>query len=139
MTTEVIYLSLFERSALKDVSDHYRRGPSPPTVPPLANVPTFNELLRRYANNSVPGHFYDAETKQWFGVRNPHLIAPGVTVEFHSNAPEGVGRYAIIVWIIDNIGDIRPETFDRRNTLSAANRYAAALHKVWTAAGGTIQ
>ena len=108
-------------------------------VPPLANVRTFNELLRRYANNIVPGHFYDAETKRWFGVRNPHLVAPGVTVECHTNAPKGVDRYAIVVWTIDDTGDIRPTTFARRATLGTANRYAAELHKVWTAAGGTIQ
>jgi hypothetical protein len=127
-------ITQLQNDAVLDIQDVFGDN-----VPPLANVQTFNELLRRYANNTVPGHFYDAETKRWFGTRNPHLVAPGVTVECQTNAPEGVDRYAITVWTIDDNGDIRPTNVARRATLGTANRYAAELHKVWTAAGGTIQ
>jgi hypothetical protein len=100
-------------------------------VPELSNILSFNELIRRYQSNTVPGYFYDPDTKKWFGTRNPHLIAPGVTVECQTKAPEGVDKYAITVWTIDEVGDLRPSTLARRPTLGTANRYGRAVHEAW--------
>lgn len=118
-----------EQEAFDELVHHFKGWP----IPKLADIRSFNELIRRYAQNTPPGHFYDPETKRWFGTRNPHLAAPGVTVECQTKAPEGVPRYSIAFWVVDDNGNILPTVIARRDTLGKANNFARAVHAVWGA------
>lgn len=98
-------------------------------VPELARIASFDELLRRYE-----GHYYSADTRKFFGVRNPHLAAPGVTVECHTKAPDGVGPYLVTAWVRDpDTGRISPKAMGRRSSLGGARRHARRLAEAWPA------
>jgi hypothetical protein len=125
MTTTDL-LTPLERDAYDNIVKHFNGN-----VPELSSIISFNELIRRYEANTVPGYFYDTKTKKWHGTRNPHLIAPGVTVECESKAPEGVDKYIITAWTINEVGDLLPFTLARRPTLGTANRYGRAVHAAW--------
>lgn len=98
-------------------------------IPELARIASFDELLRRYE-----GHYYDVATRRFFGTRNPHLAAPGVTVECQSKAPDGVGPYLVTAWVRDpDTGRISPKAMGRRSSLGGARRHARRLAEAWPA------
>ena len=95
------------------------------TIPPLAAIRSMAELMRNHT-----GHYYDADTRRFFGTHNPHMPAKGVTVECQRKAPEGVPRYSIAAWVQD--GDkLQPVTIHRANTLREADRIAVHLSNKW--------
>lgn len=98
----------------------------------LVDIRSFAELVRRYEQNQQKGFYYAPDTMRFFGTRNPHLAAPGVTVECQTKAPEGMPKYSITAWVRMPNGDIRPTSIGRRDTLGAARRYARAVYTVWT-------
>jgi hypothetical protein len=98
----------------------------------LVDTLDFDRLLFLYEQNKETGtFFYSEQTMRFYGTRNPHLAAPGVTVELQTNAPDETPRYAITAWMRMPDGEIRPTTFGRRDTLDSARRYARAVHAVW--------
>ena len=94
-------------------------------IPPLTDIQYFSQLVREHT-----GHFYDADTRRFFGTHNPHMPAPGITVECQRNAPDGVPKYAITAWVLDD-GKLTPNTVHRADTLRQADRIAIQLSKAW--------
>jgi hypothetical protein len=97
-------------------------------VPPLQRLSSFAEIARR-----APQHYYTKDTRQFFGTRNPHVAAPGFTVELHSKAPEGVPRYPVTAWISwpETPHQLNPVTIHWAHTRDEAHRVARRLAKVW--------
>lgn len=94
-------------------------------IPPLADIRSMRELLALHT-----GHYYSNDTRRFFGTYNPHVPAPGITVECQRKAPEGMYRYAIVAWVQD--GDkLQPQTVHRARTLQQADRLAARLSAAW--------
>jgi hypothetical protein len=98
---------------------------------PLSSVRSFDELVRLSRTSTHAAKYYAADTMRWFGTKNPHLAAPGITVENQSKAPDGVPRYVVTAWVLDDDGGVRPVTVARRSTLDTARRYARAVAAVW--------
>lgn len=96
-------------------------------VPALSTISSFDQLLRTYS-----GHYYDTDTRRFFGTRNPHLAAPGVTVECQSKAPEGVPPYLVTAWVIDpDNGRLTPQQVGRLWSLGGARRHARRVAEHW--------
>lgn len=100
------------------------------TVPALQRIASFAEIERR-----APQHYYTAETRRFFGTRNPHVAAPGFTVELQTRAPEGQPPYPVIAWITwpEEQTELRPMTIAWCHTRDQAHRVARRLAKVWPA------
>lgn len=111
-------------------------------VPPLVGFCSIDELQRRYEYQSGPTHWFDPATLRFFGSRNRHLVRPGVMVETQTKAPEGVGRYVVTAWVIDEtaprdhreMGRITPQKIGAFYTLAGARRVAVAVADCWEVA-----
>lgn len=78
------------------------------------------------------GHWFDADTLRFFGSTNRELVAGGVMVELQRNAPDGLHRYSVTVWVIDpDTGNTSPVHFGRFPTRAAATRYARTIAATW--------
>jgi hypothetical protein len=97
-------------------------------VPPLQRLHSFDEIKRR-----APKHYYTAETRRFFGTRNPRVAAPGITVELQTRAPEGQPPYAVHAWIVwpEEPDQLRPVTIAWAHTRDQAHRIARRIVKVW--------
>jgi hypothetical protein len=112
------------------------------SVPALYLVCSTDELQRNYENQSGPTHWFNPDTLRFFGSRNRHLVRPGVMVETQTKAPEGVGRYVVTAWVIDESaprdhrgnGRITPQKLGAFHTLTEARRFAVALSNSWEVA-----
>lgn len=111
-------------------------------VPALYPVRSTDELQRNYEQQSGPTHWFETGTLRFFGSRNRHLVRPGVMVETQTKAPEGVGRYAVTAWVIDetaprdhrSMGRITPQKIGTFHSLTEARRFAVAVSDVWVEA-----
>lgn len=108
-------------------------------VPPLVGPGSIDDLQRNYEQQSGPTHWFDRDTLRFFGSRNRHLVAPGVMVETQTKAPEGVGRYVVTAWVIDEtaprdhrgMGRITPQKIGAFHTLAEARRVARFVYWAW--------
>ena len=94
-------------------------------IPDLCSYEQLSDIKRKHT-----GHFYDDATIRFFGTRNAHVAAPGVTVELQTNAPDNYPRYAVTVWVWDNT-NLAPCTIEKCHTLSEARKLAVALSAEW--------
>jgi hypothetical protein len=122
------FLSPTEQDAYIDLTDLFSWQDS---VPALLDVRSFDELVRRSKTSEHAKNYYSADTVRFFGTSNPHLAAPGVTVERQSKAPDGVPKYMVTAWTVTSDGDISPVCVARRRSLDSARRYARAVCSVW--------
>ena len=111
-------------------------------VPALYPACSTDELQRNYENQSGPTHWFDADTLRFFGSRNRHLVRPGVMVETQTKAPEGVGRYTVTAWVIDEtaprdhrtMGRISPHKVGTFHSLREARRFEVEVSDWWVEA-----
>jgi hypothetical protein len=94
-------------------------------VPDLCDFQQLSDIKRHH-----DGYFYDEATVRFYGSRNIHVAAPGVTVELQTNAPTGYPRYAVTVWVWDN-KDLYPNTITKCHTLREARKLAVELSTNW--------
>lgn len=95
--------------------------------PALSPITSFDQLVRTHT-----GHYYDTDTRRFFGTRNPHMVAPGVTVECQTKVPEGVDPYLVTAWVIDpDKGRLAAQSVGRFRTLGAARRYGRRVAEYW--------
>jgi len=94
-------------------------------IPDLCDFQQLHDIKRNHT-----GHFYDEATTRFFGSRNVHMPAPGITVELQSNAPTGYPRYAVTVWVWDD-GNLAPNTIAKCDTLREARKLAVELSTNW--------
>lgn len=111
-------------------------------VPELSTYTDADHLRSEYEHQSGPTHWFDPATLRFFGSRNRHMVAPGVMVETQMNAPEGVGRYAVVAWAIDHseardhrrMGRITPQRLGSFGSLAEARRVARRVAECWEVA-----
>jgi hypothetical protein len=105
------------------------------TLPVLFETWDLDTLRNTYQRQTGATHWFDAETLRFFGSRNLHVAAPGITVECQTNAPEGTPRYRVTAWVIDAEADfdtrkkgrITPQGVGSFWTLKAARVAAVAV------------
>jgi len=108
------------------------------TLPPLFEVTDLDILRSQYERQTGPTHWFDAETLRFFGSRNLHVAAPGVTVECQTGAPEGCARYAVTAWVVDETaesdtrrrGRITPQRIGAFWTLNEARGAALVVSSI---------
>lgn len=66
------------------------------------------EALRAAYGSGEGRHWFDADTLRWFGSRGLDLIGGAATVECQTKAPEGVDRYRVTVWLVNDDGTPYP-------------------------------
>jgi len=91
-------------------------------IPKLAEYLSISELRRNYT-----GHWFDIETIRYFGSRNMSMIRPGIIVECQSKAPEGVDKYAITAFVMED-GRISTQLIGRETSRVKAVKYAVKAY-----------
>jgi len=94
-------------------------------VPELSDFTELKDIKRYHT-----GHYYDEATIEFFGSEDIHVAAPGVTVEYQSNAPRGYPPYVITVWVWDS-GNLSPQTIEKCHLLRAADELAIEISDQW--------
>lgn len=109
------------------------------TVPPLCHHTDEEALRLDYQHQSGRTHWFDADTLRFFGSRNRHMVRPGLMVETQTKAPEGVGRYVVVAWVVDetqpkdhrSMGRITPQKVGGFHSLRDARRFAVDAFASW--------
>lgn len=92
------------------------------TVPELCDAGSVNELVRMYEQGPGPTHYFDGDTRRFFGSSNPDVPAPGLYIETQRNAPDGMAKVTVTAFVWDTGSDGPPRLtpqllgrfFDRR-------------------------
>jgi hypothetical protein len=92
------------------------------TSPRLVGIDNANELIDSYTSQEGEHHYFDDDTMEFFGTENFHMVAPGISLEFQSNAPEGVGKWTVVAWVYsdDNSNNFTPYTLCRHDERASA-------------------
>ena len=88
----------------------------------LVDIVDTNTLIETYKNQPGEHHYFDDDTMDFFGTEDFQMVAPGISVEYQSNAPEGLERWTVVCWVInpdDNV--FRPYTLCRHWSFDEAS------------------
>jgi hypothetical protein len=88
----------------------------------LVDIDDTDTLIETYISQPGEHHYFDDETMDFFGTEDFHMIGPGISVEYQSNAPEGLERWTIVCWVLNDEDNVfRPYTLCRHWSLSEAS------------------
>jgi hypothetical protein len=80
-----------------------------------------DELIEKYTEQDGEHHYFDSNTMEFFGTEDFQMVAPGISVEYQANAPDGVDRWTIVSWIWNESGTMfTPYTLCRHNNFDDA-------------------
>jgi hypothetical protein len=81
-----------------------------------------NELIEAYNNQEGEHHYFDSDTMTFFGTEDFHMVAPGISVEYQSGAPDGVSRWSVVSWVFsdEDNDNFTPYSLCRHDSLSDA-------------------
>jgi hypothetical protein len=88
----------------------------------LVDIDDTDTLIETYISQPGEHHYFDDETMEFFGTEDFQMLAPGISVEYQSNAPEGLERWTIVCWVVnpeDNV--FHPYTLCRHWSWSEAS------------------
>lgn len=87
----------------------------------LADIDNEDDLIEAYTNQPGEHHYFDDDTMEHFGTEDFHVVAPGVSVEYQSAAPEGIDRWTVVAWLMRDDGPtFTSYTLCRHSSLSEA-------------------
>jgi hypothetical protein len=87
----------------------------------LVDIVDENELIDAYRSQDGEHHYFDPKSMEYFGTNNFQMVAPGISVEYQSAAPEGVDRWTVVSWVLREDGEtFTPYTLCRHDNLSEA-------------------
>jgi hypothetical protein len=109
------------------------------TVPALSTFTDPAHLVQTYERQSGPAHYFDADTRRFFGSRHPATPAPGVYIETQTNAPDGYPPVVVVAWVWDTSADadhrggarLTPVTVGKFHDRATARRFAADVAGAW--------
>jgi len=88
----------------------------------IVSIVDTNDLIEQYTSQDGEHHYFDDATMEFFGTQNFHLVAPGISVEYESNAPDGVDRWKVTAWVWNDFGStFTAYTLCRHNNLDDAS------------------
>lgn len=74
--------------------------------PQLVDIEDSDILIEEYTSQPGEHHYFDNNTMEFFGTEDFQMIAPGISVEYQSNAPEGLERWTIVCWVMNEDNSI---------------------------------
>lgn len=96
------------------------------------------DKLRADYQKQEHSHWFDSATLEFFGSHPGfmHMPAPGIIVEPQFNGPEGIGRYAVTVFVWDTDEEparINPKLIGRFDDSAVAAQFARDAYEAMTA------
>lgn len=65
----------------------------------LVDIVDADDLIETYTSQDGEHHYFDKSTMEFFGTEDFQMVAPGISTEYQSEAPEGVERWVVICWV----------------------------------------
>lgn len=88
----------------------------------LVDINDADELIESYQSQSGEHHYFDKSTMDFFGTEDFQMVAPGISVEYQSEAPDGVSRWTVVSWVINSESNVfTPYTLCRHDSLADAS------------------
>lgn len=87
----------------------------------IVDIDNADDLIDAYQSQDGEHHYFDSDTMDFFGTEDFHMVAPGISVEYQSNAPDGVNKWTVVSWVWREDGEqFIPYTLCRHDSLSDA-------------------
>jgi hypothetical protein len=87
----------------------------------LVDIVDPDVLIETYTAQDGEHHYFDDDTMEFFGTEDFQMVAPGISIEYQANAPEGVDRWTVVCWVVNEENDIfTPYTLCRHSDMNEA-------------------
>lgn len=67
--------------------------------PKLVDIDDAKTLIKKYKKQDGAHHYFDKNTMKYFGTQDFTVIEPGISVEYQSEVPDEIGKWAVVAWV----------------------------------------